>query len=309
MDMNVWSLENLEMLQTKAQKHGLTIYGIENFNPAHWYDVLLDGPLWDEQIEHLKMIIRTVAKAGIKSIGYNFSLAGVWGHSKARVARGNALATYFDASKIEGINDPIPLGQVWNMTFNSNVKEGAYQSISSQQLWARLEKFLNEVLPVAEQVGVELALHPDDPPMPSLRDTPRLVYQPDMYKRLLQINNSSSNKVELCLGSIQEMSEGSVYEILDDSASLERVSYIHFRNVIGKVPKYREVFIDEGDIDVIRCINILRDRGFEGVIVPDHTPLMGPDDSWETGMAYALGFLRALIDSTNREVNNGMEKR
>ena len=89
----IWSLENLVSLQKQAADKGLRIYGIENFSPADWYDVLLDGPKKEEQMENLKEIIRNVGKAGIPTFGYNFSLAGVWGHQKTTQARGGAVST------------------------------------------------------------------------------------------------------------------------------------------------------------------------------------------------------------------------
>lgn len=296
LDDPIWSLENLLRLQEMAKDHGVEIYGIENFNPGDWYDVLLDGPKRDIQIQHLQQIVSNIGKAGIKTIGYNFSLAGVWGHSKEPVARGGALATCFDATKINHIDAPIPNGQVWNMTYDENAPAGYIQAPSNEMLWNRIARFLHDMLPVAEQAQVSLALHPDDPPMEMLRSTPRLVYQPELYQKLIDIDASPANKLEFCMGSIQEMTHGSIYESLDTYLAQKRISYIHFRNVIGKVPKYREVFIDEGDIDMIRCIKIMKKHNFQGVLVPDHTPMMACGDSWYAGMSYALGYMKALLD-------------
>ena len=100
----------------------------------------------------------------------------------------------------------------------------------------RLGWFLREILPVAEEAGVEMALHPDDPPMPRLRNTPRLVYQPSLYQKLIDMDPSRANKLEFCMGSIQEMSEGNIYDSIDHYASQGKISYAHLRNVIGKVP-------------------------------------------------------------------------
>lgn len=76
----------------QASEYGLEIYGIENFSPADWYDVLLAGPERDQQIERCKRMIRNVGKAGIRAFGYNFSIAGVWGHQKKKAARGGLSA-------------------------------------------------------------------------------------------------------------------------------------------------------------------------------------------------------------------------
>lgn len=290
----VWEPDNLLALKKEAAQYGLRIYGIENFSPADWYDVLLAGPKRDQQLEHLKQIIKNTGKAGIKAFGYNFSLAGVWGHQKRHAARGGAVSTCFDASLLD-LEAPIPNGQVWNMTY-APTDGGFIASITHEELWQRLKYFLERILPVAQEAGVELALHPDDPPMPTLRGTPRLVYRPELYQTLIDLVPSPASKLELCLGSLQEMeSEHSIYYYLDQYLAQDKVSYVHFRNVKGKVPCYDEVFVDEGDIDMFRVLKQLHQSNFNGVLIPDHTPLMTCGAPWHAGMAYALGYMKAAI--------------
>jgi mannonate dehydratase len=152
---------------------------------------------------------------------------------------------------------PIPNGMVWNMVYDRNAPAGTLPSISHEELWRRLERFSDEVIPVAEQSGVWFAAHPDDPPMPTMRRQPRLVYQPQMYQRLIDLAPSASNALELCVGTMAEMTEGNIYNALDQYCKQGRIAYIHLRNVAGKVPHYRETFIDEGDVDMIRILAIL----------------------------------------------------
>lgn len=290
----VWELDNLLALKKEAAQYGLRIYGIENFSPADWYDVLLAGPKRDQQLEHLKQIIKNTGKAGIKAFGYNFSLAGVWGHQKRHAARGGAVSTCFDASLLD-LQAPVPNGQVWNMTY-APTDGGFIASITHEELWQRLKYFLERILPVAQEAGVELALHPDDPPMPTLRGTPRLVYRPELYQTLIDLVPSPASKLELCLGSLQEMeSDHSIYHYLDQYLAQDKVSYVHFRNVKGKVPCYDEVFVDEGDIDMFRVLKQLDQSNFNGVLIPDHTPLMTCGAPWHAGMAYALGYMKAAF--------------
>lgn len=289
----IWQEDSLRGLQRMAAEEGLEIYGIENFDPADWYDVLLDGPRRAEQMENLKAIIRRTGRLGIRAFGYNFSLAGVWGHQKRAAARGGATSTCFDASLLD-LNAPIPNGQVWNMTYAPG-DGGFMPPVSSAELWDRLKRFLDEMLPVAEEAGVELALHPDDPPMPELRCTPRMVCQPSLYDRLISLNPSPANMLEFCMGSLQEMTEGNLYDEIDHFAGEKRISYVHFRNVRGKVPCYDEVFLDEGDIDMLRALSRFQANGFEGVLIPDHTPLITCRAPWYAGMSYALGYMRAAF--------------
>ena len=82
-------------------------------------------------------------------------------------------------------------------------------------------------------------------------------------------------------------------------ARRRRIGYIHFRNVRGKVPRYHEVFIDEGDIDMAQIVRILRDENYEGVLIPDHTPEMAGPAPWHAGKAFALGYMRALVGNAD----------
>lgn len=296
----LWTLEELRDLKAAINAEGLELAAIENFDPSHWYDVLLDGPRKQEQLENIKTIIRRLGQAGIPCMGYNFSMAGVWGHVQGPWARGGAESVAFLGP--EGpAETPIPNGMVWNMVYDPEAPPGTVGTITHEQLWQRLADFLEAVVPVAEEAGVRLAAHPDDPPMPTIRDTARLVYQPDYYQKLLDLQPSYYNGLEFCLGSLAEMSEGNLYEVIDQYSQQGKVCYVHCRNVQGKVPHYHEVFIDEGDIDMIRSLRILRHNGFDGVVIPDHTPQMSCAAPWHAGMAYALGFLKAALMMIERE--------
>lgn len=290
----LWTLEELRDLRAAINAEGLELAAIENFDPAHWYDVLLDGPRKREQLENIKTTIRRVGQAGIPVMGYNFSLAGVWGHVQGPYARGGAESVGFLG--VDGpIETPIPNGMVWNMTYDPDAPPGMISEVTHQQLWSRLTDFLHEAVPVAEEAGVRLAAHPDDPPMPTLRGTPRLVYQPGYYQKLLEIYPSRSNGLEFCLGTLAEMTEGNIYDVIDRYSKQEAVAYVHFRNVRGKVPHYHEVFIDEGDVDMIRALQILKQNNYTGLLIPDHTPQMTCAAPWHAGMAYALGYMKAIV--------------
>jgi mannonate dehydratase len=287
----LWSLEELLKIKKEINAHDLVWEAIENFDPSMWHDVLLDGPKKLDQLELLKEQIRIAGEAGIPVFGYNFSIAGVTDRITGPFARGGAISAGMKATD----ESPIPRGMVWNMVYDADAPQEFLPDISHEELWSRLEFFLDELIPVAEKAGVILAAHPDDPPMPVIRNTPRLVYQPHMYQKLIDLKPSPSNTLEFCLGTISEMTEGDVYEATDNYSKQNKLAYVHCRNVVGKVPDYREVFIDEGDIDMLRILRILKKNNFEGVIIPDHTPQMSSAAPWHTGMAYAMGYLKALI--------------
>ena len=324
----LWSYEELAALKSRINAAGLELEAIENFDPAHWYDVLLDGPRKQEQLANLATIVRNVGRAGIPIFGYNFSIAGVAGRIKGPFARGGAEAVGMDGP----FDMPMPKGMVWNMVYDPHrdspkgtvpVSPGGQKgtvpfsltrklgqsparkleqspvepAATSEQLWGRIKDFLDALVPVAEQAGVTLAAHPDDPPMPTVRSQPRLVYQPDLYQKLLDLKPSARNALEFCVGTIAEMTEGDVYEAVDTYSRQGNIAYVHLRNVRGKAPFYKETFIDEGDVDIRRVLRILKTNDFQGVIVPDHAPQMSCSAPWHSGMAYALGYIRSALQS------------
>ncbi|MDR1800047.1 MAG: mannonate dehydratase, partial [Bifidobacteriaceae bacterium] len=198
-----FTYEHFVQTRELATQEGLEVAAVENFTAADWSDVLLDGPRRDQQIHHLGEIIADLGRAGIPILGYNFSLAGVWGRRLEPVARGGALSAVFRSPE----EPPIPRGMIWNQIYD----EALYQAsdgrdyvtgITSEQLWDRHRRFLEELLPVAEAAGVTLALHPDDPPTAWLRGTPRLVYRGELYDRVLGVSASPANGLEFCVGTL-----------------------------------------------------------------------------------------------------------
>lgn len=295
-----WELDELKALKRQINSHGLVWAAIENFDPSHWYDILLDGPEKHRQMDQLKRMIANIGKAGIPVMGYYFSLAGVWGWRSGPDGRGGAVTVGYQAGAVD-IGKPIPRGMVWNMVYDPDAPAGTVPPVSAEEMWERLAWFLAELLPVAAENGVTLAAHPDDPPLPVMRGTARLFSSIPAYRRLLSLSDHPANGFECCLGTLQEMETGDLYAFLSEQAAAGRIGYVHFRNVVGKVPDYREAFVDEGDIDMIRVLRILREHRYEGVLIPDHTPELSCDAPWHAGMAFALGYMRGALHALERE--------
>ncbi len=291
--LGIWTVEELVDLRRAIEAQGLELGAIENFDVGHWHDVLLDGPRRDEQLAGLQELIRNVGEAGIPVLGYNFSLAAVWGHTTGTFARGDAETVRFDRAQTPPETE-IPRGMVWNMIYDIDAPAGeTLGEVSEDEMWDRIAEFLRAVVPVAEEAGVKLAIHPDDPPLPRLRGTARISTDPDRLQRILDIAPSPSNTLEFCQGTIAEMPGVDVYETIERFAGAGKIGYVHFRNVRGHVPDYTEVFIDEGDVDMLKALRTYVNCGYSGVIVPDHTPQTSCAAPWHAGMAYALGYIRA----------------
>ncbi len=289
---NLWTVDEMRSIRLDIEAEGLSLAAIENLDPGIWHDILLNGPRRAEQIENVKTTVRRMGEAGIPVLGYNFSIAGVCGRISGPFGRGSALTVGMDGPADD---EPIPNGTVWNMVYDRDAAPGFLPAITHDELWRRNVEILAEVIPVAEQARVRLALHPDDPPMPTMRRQPRLIYQPYMYQRVLDRFASDSNALELCVGTLAEMTAGNVYDAVEEYSRQGKIAYVHLRNVKGKVPRYRETFIDEGDIDMVRILSILKQNRFQGVIIPDHTPQMSCTAPWHAGMAHTLGFVAGVL--------------
>lgn len=299
----IWSTEKLLGLKKNMSKHGLKLEALENISPAFWHDILLDGPKRGEQIKNVQQLIRNMGEAGIPILGYNFALAGVSGRTKGSYARGGAEAVGMEGIT-EAVETPIPLGMIWNMIYDKNAPQGILKTISSEELIRRYRGFISEVLPVAEEAGVKLALHPDDPPLKEVRKQPRLGYNPDHYKQLMEMEVSPNHVMELCIGTLGEMAEGDLYEAVEFFAKRQKIGYLHCRNIRNKVPYYKETFVDEGDIDMTRILRILKKYDFQGVLIPDHAPQMLCQAPWHAGMAFAMGYLKGLMQMVEKEVSD-----
>jgi len=292
-DDPLWTLDGLRSLRSAINAEGLELEALENFCPAHWSDVLLDGPRRDQQIEHLRGILRDMGRVGIPVMGLYFSLAGVWGRVEGPFARAGAVSVGFE----DPADSPLPLGMAWNMVVDGDQFEtgATLPPVSVEEVERRFLAFLDDVLPAAEEAGVKLAIHPDDPPMRTLRGTGRLICHPDDYHALFARRPHPNLTAELCLGTVGEMPGADIYDLTDRLAADGKIGYIHFRNVRGKVPRYHEVFVDEGETDMVRILRILHARRYDGVLIPDHTPSMECTAGWHAGIAFALGYMKAAI--------------
>ena len=298
----VWHVEDLTRLRRQVERHGLELGAVENLHPAHWDHVVLGERGRDEQTANVCQTIRNVGAAGIPVLGYSFSVVGVWGYysdGDNRDGRGGAGIKRFDIEKLP-TDDPPDNQRFWfNTTLPQRSPNGTIPPVEEDEMWRRLECFLTKAVPVAEEAGVRLAAHPDDPPVPTLRRMYRPLTCVENLQRLIDLVPSRSNCLEFCQGTVAAMPQTDVIAAIRRFASQDRIAYVHFRNVSRMLPCYDEVFIDEGRIDMMEALRAYRDGGFEGTLIPDHTPRVSCAAPWEAGMSYALGFMKAAMRAAN----------
>jgi mannonate dehydratase len=167
-------------------------------------------------------------------------------------------------------------------------------------MWERFLYFTKPIVAAAEKAGIRLTMHPNDPPVPVMRGVARIFHHTDGLRRFLKEIPSKNSGITFCMGTIAEMGVN-VLEEIRHFGKQEKIFLVHFRAVRGKVPKYTEVFIDEGDLDVFEAMKTYREVGYQGPFVSDHTPRVEGDTTWgHRGRTFSLGYMRALVHAVNR---------
>jgi len=172
------------------------------------------------------------------------------------------------------------------------------------ELWDNYQGFLEEVLPVAEEAGVQLALHPADPPtVEQLGGIPRLFRNVEAFERAMEIVPSDNHGLKLCLGCFSEMPETDVTEVIEQFGRNDDIVFVHFRDVVGTWPSFTETFVDDdqSNFDPLSAIETLQHVGFDGAVVPDHVPDIVGDTEWgHRSRAHAVSYLNGLLTCARR---------
>lgn len=301
-DAGHWTYEDLRALRERCDRDGLVLEGLENVPVTQFNEIQLGAPGRDRQIENYHRTIRNMARAGITMLGYNFTTTYVWRTDMHARGRGDARVTAFDLADVGAGNALAD----YKLTPTATVDP----PIGAEQMWDNYQYFLDAVLPVADEVGMRLALHPDDPPVDApLGGAARIFTSPDALKEAhKRAGGSPAWGLNLCLGTVSEMAgHASVDDVIDHFGPKGLIRYVHFRDVSGTVPAFAECFLGEGNLDVAAVMRRLDAAGFDGFIIDDHTPAMDDDlDTWgdtssaaycSRGRAHAIGYLHGTLNA------------
>lgn len=289
-----WSLDDLTALVRYYRENGLVMEAIENFLPRHWYKILLDLPGKEQQLEAIKRTVSNIGRAGIPIMGYNFSIGGVSGRHVHPVGRGGAISVGYDPARYPFDDTPLPRSMAWGSNVVDPGAVGTWPPVSREEVRARLDGFLDELLPVCEEAGVRMAAHPEDPPVPVMRGMGRVLISPEDYDRLFERHPSQACAIEFCQGTFTEMGVD-VYKTIAHFAAEGRIAYVHLRNVRGTVPSYDETMIDDGDVDIGRALLAYHRAGYDGTLIPDHYPKLSGAVGSHATVAYSIAYLRATM--------------
>src|ERR1019366_3603010 len=232
-------------------------------------EIVLNLPGRDQKIEEYLNYIRYLGKAGIPYMTYGFEGNGNWRSGTATSKRGY-LASDCDLAS------PTFHGG-WNGTiYKEPLSHG--RVFSREEIWDNFTYFIKKVAPVAEESGVKIGIHPDDPPQPVLAGVPRIFSSFAGYKRALEIANSPNVGICLCVGSWLEggtkMGADPV-EVIKYFGGQKKLFKIHFRNVTSPLPHFTETLMDDGYYDMYKVMEALLAVNFDGLVIPDHVPELG----------------------------------
>ena len=277
----VWHEQEIAEEVAYITSHGFHATVVESVNVHE--DIKLGKPSRDGYIEHYITTIRNLAKHGVKVICYNFMPIFDWTRTDLfHPLPDGSTALYFDKTKAMRLDPQQLVDEVnasshlslpgWEPERLAHLKDlfAAYEHVDEEQLWDNLAYFLTRILPVAQEVGIQMAIHPDDPPY-SIFGLPRIITGAASYERLLQISDSPANGFTLCSGSMGASPDNDMVAIFERYAS--RAPFAHIRNVlIEEDGSFAETshYTSDGSVDIKGIVKVLQQQGYTGYVRPDH---------------------------------------
>ena len=273
--------------------HGLEVYGFGNWDVHNQEAIVLGLPDRDAKVDEYVRHIRALGAAGIPYTTYAHMPNGIWSTEREET-RGGASARAFDEATAtcgiwHGRRYDLPL---------TNERE-----YDEDEVWEHFEYFIRRAARAAEEAGVLIGIHPDDPPISRMGGVPRIFSTFANYQRALEIADSPNVGVCLCVGCWLEGGElwgVDALEAIRSFAGQHKLFKVHFRNVDAPLPHFVETFVDDGYGDMYAVMRALEEVGFRGVAIPDHIPLMADDP--RLGTAFTIGYMKALLDRARADV-------
>ena len=293
---DAWSVDGLKKLRERVESFGIKLDAVplplssvtidKSENP---HILLGKSPDRDREIENICQMIRNAAQAGIPLLKYNMSILGVV-RSDPTPGRGGATYSTFNYDK--AVEKP---------------SRAEIPPVTAEEYWQRITYFLERVVPVAEECKVRLACHPHDPGMPAdkgYRNVQTVLGSVAGLKRFVEICPNKYHGLNFCQGTVSEMLARpgeEIFDVIRYFGTRGKIFNVHFRNIRGHFLDFKETFIDDGDVDMLKALRVYKEVGYDGMIMPDHVPKIPGDAKGRLAFAYTFGYIKALIAAVNAE--------
>ena len=291
-----WTADTLKAMRERFARHGIDLEMIHLPLGSRSAFVNAAGAIFlgpsderDRQIERVCETVRMAAEAGLRGLNYNITLLGHL-RTERRYGRGGAKLSSFELDKLDR-----SLG-----TFDGG---GA----DEDTMWERIDHWLANIMPVAEEYKIQMACHPSDPGIGygmEYRGVARVLGMVNGFKKLIELYDSPYNGLNFCIGCMAESLENpraDIYDVIRYFGERDKLFNIHFRNIKGGLGDFVEVFPDEGDVDMLKALRILKEVGYRYMIMPDHVPGISGAEPQQVGFAYTYGYIHALLQAVNEE--------
>jgi mannonate dehydratase len=284
-DPKPWTWDGINRLKDRCESQGISLDMMYLGMPRS-VGLIGDQAYRDKQIDQTCDQIRLAARAGIPAIKYNLYVLDVL-RTGTTTGRGGARYSTWEYAKAKNKDQITRAGR-----------------FSSELFWERITHFLERVIPVAAEYKVKLACHPHDPGVPAdgYRGVQRVLGTVEGLKRFIEIQPSPYHGLNFCVGTVASNLENPATEIFDVIryfGQKKKIFNVHFRNIRGRRDTFQEVYPDEGDIDMLKVMRVLQEIGYQGMIMPDHIPSHPDDPGNLQALAFAFGYIHALIQATS----------
>ena len=287
-----WTVEDLKQTKDLCEQHGISLDVVAlPFLASSHIDrekrgaiMLGKSPDRDRDIEDIQKMIAACAKVGIPCIKYNMSLLGVLRTERTPGRGGSSYSTW----KLAQAQADPPLTRAGRVT--------------EELAWKRITYFLERVIPVCNEYKVRFACHPHDPGVrpAGYQGVSRVLGTVDGLKKFIAIQESKYHGLNLCLGTTAEMLQNpnrEIHDVIRYFGKRKKIFNIHFRNIRGKRDDFREVYLDEGDMDMLQVIRTLHEVDYEYMVMPDHVPQHPDDPGGLQAFAFSYGYIKALLQA------------
>ncbi|MBR4756909.1 MAG: mannonate dehydratase [Bacteroidales bacterium] len=278
----IWDFATLKEAKEKFASRGFELMALEG-DQFDMTRIKLGLPGREQDAEHYRMMLHNMGELGINVLCYNFMQTGWFRTDKNYPERGGALVTAFDMRDACGLP---PKSRV---------------PVQADRIWDNYRWFISEVMPSAEEAGVKMCLHPDDPPVRTLEGIDRIFITPESIDDALAVSDSPSHGLTFCQGTYRTMGADipAIFHRWRD-----RVHFVHIRDVRGTAECFHETFHDNGPTDMAAMLKMYKDEGFDGIIRSDHVPTMAGDGNDRpsysmSGTLFGVGYLKGMMDALN----------